>query len=78
MLALDAILQGNRVNAVGAGGVVTIILNVVVDDGPGFLAQHSEAAPIGGAAQPEGVADVIAFFASERASFLVGSAVKAA
>ncbi|MGY6564630.1 MAG: SDR family NAD(P)-dependent oxidoreductase [Halomonadaceae bacterium] len=76
-LALEAIEHGIRVNAVGVGDVVTNILNDVMEDGPGFLAQHGEGAPIGRAAQPEEIAEVVAFLASERASFMVGSVVMA-
>ena len=76
-LALEVIEHGIRVNAIGVGDVVTNILNGVVDDGPGFLAQHGEAAPIGRAAQPEEIAEVVAFVASDRASFMVGSIVMA-
>lgn len=76
-LALEAIEHGIRVNAIGVGDVVTNILNEVVDDGPGFLAQHGEGAPIGRAAQPEEIAEIVAFLASERASFMVGSVVMA-
>jgi NAD(P)-dependent dehydrogenase (short-subunit alcohol dehydrogenase family) len=76
-LALEVIEHGIRVNAIGVGDVVTNILNDVVDDGPGFLARHGEAAPIGRAAQPEEIAEVVAFLASDRASFIVGSVVMA-
>ncbi|WP_421684107.1 SDR family oxidoreductase [Stutzerimonas urumqiensis] len=76
-LALEAIPHGIRVNAVGVGDVVTNILNEVVEDGPAFLAQHGQAAPIGRAARPEEIAEVVAFLASERASFMVGSVVMA-
>lgn len=76
-LALEVIEHGIRVNAVGVGDVVTNILNDVMEDGPGFLAQHGEGAPIGRAAQPEEIAEVVAFLASERASFMVGSVVMA-
>jgi NAD(P)-dependent dehydrogenase (short-subunit alcohol dehydrogenase family) len=76
-LALEAIEYGIRVNAIGVGDVITNILNDVVEDGPGFLAQHGEAAPIGRAAQPEEIAEVVAFLASDRASFIVGSVVMA-
>lgn len=76
-LALEVIEHGIRVNAVGVGDVVTNILNDVVEDGPGFLAQHGEAAPIGRAARPEEIAEVVAFLASERASFIVGSVLMA-
>ena len=76
-LALEAIEHGIRVNAIGVGDVVTNILNDVVEDGPGFLAQHGENAPIGRAAQPEKIAEIVAFLASDRASFMVGSVVMA-
>ena len=76
-LALEVIGHGIRVNAVGVGDVVTNILNNVVDDGPAFLAQHGEAAPIGRAAQPEEIAELVAFISSDRASFMVGSVVMA-
>lgn len=76
-LALEAIEHGIRVNAIGVGDVVTNILNEVIEDGPGFLAQHGEAAPIGRAARPEEIAEVVAFLASDRASFIVGSVVMA-
>lgn len=76
-LALEVIEHGIRVNAIGVGDVVTNILNEVMEDGPGFLAKHGEGAPIGRAAQPEEIAEVAAFLASERASFMVGSVVMA-
>ncbi len=76
-LALEVIGHGIRVNAVGVGDVVTNILNNVVNDGPAFLAQHGEAAPIGRAAQPEEIAELVAFISSDRASFMVGSVVMA-
>lgn len=76
-LALEVIDQGIRVNAVGSGDVVTNILNEVVEDGPAFLARHGQAAPIGRAARPEEIAEVVAFLASDRASFMVGSVVMA-
>lgn len=66
-----------QLNAVGSGDVVTNILNDVVDDGPGFLAQHGEKTPIKRAAQPEEIAEVVAFLASERASYILGAVVMA-
>ncbi|MDH0746827.1 SDR family oxidoreductase [Pseudomonas sp. GD03842] len=76
-LALEAIDHGIRVNAVGSGDVVTNILNDVVEDGPDFLARHGEKTPIKRAAQPEEIAEVVAFLASDRASYIVGSVVMA-
>ena len=64
-------------NAIGAGDVITNLLNDIMDDGPGFLREHGKGAPIGRAAQPEEIAEIIAFLASDRASFFVGSVVMA-
>ncbi len=76
-LALEAIEHGIRVNAIGTGDVVTNILNDVVADGRAFLVEHGQNAPIGRAAQPEEIAEIVAFLASDRASFIVGSVVMA-
>jgi NAD(P)-dependent dehydrogenase (short-subunit alcohol dehydrogenase family) len=46
-------------------------------NGRDFLAEHGKNAPIGRAAQPEEIAEVVAFLASDKASFLVGSVVMA-
>jgi NAD(P)-dependent dehydrogenase (short-subunit alcohol dehydrogenase family) len=76
-LALEAIDHGIRVNAVGSGDVVTNILNDVVDDGAAFLARHGATTPIKRAAQPEEIAEIVAFLASARASYIVGAVVMA-
>ncbi|MDQ1081603.1 SDR family NAD(P)-dependent oxidoreductase [Pseudoroseomonas cervicalis] len=77
VLALEGIGHGIRVNAVGSGDVVTNILNTVREDGRDFLAEHGRNAPIRRAAEPEEIAEVIAFLASERASYMVGSVTMA-
>ena len=76
-LALEAIEHGVRVNAVGAGDVVTNLLNSFRDDGREFLAKHGKNAPIKRAGEPEEIAEVVAFLASEKASFIVGAVVMA-
>jgi NAD(P)-dependent dehydrogenase (short-subunit alcohol dehydrogenase family) len=76
-LALEVIEHGIRVNAIGAGDVVTNLLNEVRSDGRQFLAEHGKGAPIGRAAQPEEIAEIVAFLASDRASFIVGAVVMA-
>jgi NAD(P)-dependent dehydrogenase (short-subunit alcohol dehydrogenase family) len=76
-LALEAIEHGIRVNAVGSGDVVTNLLNSFRADGREFLAEHGKLAPIKRAAQPEEIANVVAFLASDKASFIVGSIVMA-
>ena len=77
VLAVESIPYGIRVNAVGAGDVVTNLLNHFMPNGRDFLAQHGKNAPIGRAAQPEEIAEVAAFLASDKASFIVGSIVMA-
>ncbi len=76
-LSLEAIEHGVRVNAVGSGDVVTNITNHIHEDGPKFLAEHGRNAPIRRAAQPNEIAEVIAFLASEKASYIVGAVVMA-
>lgn len=76
-LSLEAIEHGIRVNAVGSGDVVTNIANHIHADGQAFLAEHGKKAPIRRAAQPKEIAEVIAFLASEKASFIVGAVVMA-
>ena len=77
VLAVESIPHGIRVNAVGAGDVVTNLLNHFMPNGRDFLAQHGKNAPIGRAAQPEEIAEVAAFLASDKASFIVGTIVMA-
>ena len=74
--ALEVAGQGIRVDAIGVGDVVTNILNDAFDDGPGFLAstagrRHRPAA------EPMEIAEIVAFLASERASYILGSVVMA-
>ena len=76
-LALEAIEHGIRVNAIGVGDVVTNIWRGQMGDGQAFLADHGRKAPIGRAANPEENAELVAFLASDRASFIVGSVVMA-
>ena len=75
--ALEAIGHGIRVNAIGVGDVVTNLLNHFRDDGREFLAEHGKGAPIGRVADAVEIAEIVAFLASERASFMVGSVVMA-
>lgn len=76
-MALELAEYGVRVNAIGSGDVVTNLLNEFMEDGPGFLREHGKGAPIGRAAEPSEIAEIVAFLASDRASFIVGSVVMA-
>jgi NAD(P)-dependent dehydrogenase (short-subunit alcohol dehydrogenase family) len=57
--------------------VVTNLLNHFMEDGRRFLAEHGKKAPIGRAADPREIAEIVSFLASDRASFIVGSVVMA-
>ena len=56
---------------------MTNLLNHFMEDGPGFLAEHGKAAPIGRAVKAGEIAEIVAFLASDRASFIVGAVVMA-
>lgn len=71
VLSLEAIEYGIRVNAVGSGDVAT---NILPEE---YLRQHGANSPIKRAAEPHELAEVIAFLASPRASYIVGAVVMA-
>jgi 3-oxoacyl-[acyl-carrier protein] reductase len=58
-----------RVNAVGPGLVDTPMTRAMPEDVLGKLVAR---VPVGHAADPEQIADVVAFLASERASYITG------
>lgn len=76
-MSLEAIDYGIRVNAVGSGDAVTNITNHIHEDGRSFLTEHGKNAPIKRAADPREIAEVIAFLASDKASYIVGAVVMA-
>jgi NAD(P)-dependent dehydrogenase (short-subunit alcohol dehydrogenase family) len=62
--------SGVRVNAIAPGPVYT-----PTPSGPGFIAALGETTPMHRASQPEEIAEVIAFLASPRASYITGTTV---
>ncbi|PCG15388.1 MAG: SDR family NAD(P)-dependent oxidoreductase [Sphingomonas sp.] len=74
-LAIDHARDGIRANAVCPGPVDTPILTSGVDAIPGLRAQWEQVVPAGRFAQPEEIAAVAAFLASDDASAVTGAAI---
>jgi NAD(P)-dependent dehydrogenase (short-subunit alcohol dehydrogenase family) len=66
--------RGVRVNAVCPGYTRTPMTQASLDD-PATLATINAGIPLGRVAQPEEIAAVIAFLASDEASYVTGSAI---
>jgi len=77
VLAVEFGARGIRVNAVAPGVVETDILSGIVEDSRATLASYGHVHPLGRVAQPHEIADVIAWLASPRASFVTGALVMA-
>ena len=79
-MALDAARDGVRVNCVAPGTVDTPMLHwaASLDDHPEtVMAEVNAMHPLGRIARPEEIAEVVAFLASERASFITGAVIVA-
>jgi len=74
--ALDLIRHRIRVNAVCPGLIMTG-MTAVLQTRPDTLAQFETGIPIGRAGQPEEIAELVLFLASDAASYMVGALVTA-
>jgi NAD(P)-dependent dehydrogenase (short-subunit alcohol dehydrogenase family) len=77
VLALEHGAQGIRVNAVAPGVVETDILEGIVPDSRATLASYGSAHPLGRVASPHEIAEVVAWAASPRSSFVTGAVLLA-
>jgi NAD(P)-dependent dehydrogenase (short-subunit alcohol dehydrogenase family) len=75
VLAIEGGKRGIRANSVLPGVINTDIMEGVVDNGREMLASFGDAHPIGRIGEPEEVAEVIAFLASDASSFVTGALV---
>ena len=69
--ALEVGYRGIRVNAICPGMIKTDIMGATVDQIPGV----NEKMPLGRVGQPEEVAELAAFLASDRASYITGAII---
>ena len=76
--ALELAARGVRVNAVNPGVVVTNLhrrSGVNEENYAAFLERSKETHPLGRAGEPEEIADLIAFLASEKAGWITGETI---
>ncbi|MBV9282672.1 MAG: SDR family oxidoreductase [Chloroflexi bacterium] len=73
-MALDLAPYGVRVNAVGPG-VIATNMNVDLRGDPARSARLLEQIPLGRFGEADEVAEVVAFLASDRASYMTGAFV---
>ncbi|GAA4283794.1 SDR family oxidoreductase [Brevibacterium daeguense] len=72
-MAVDYGRRGVRVNSVAPGPVATPILRPALDRSTELSETYAQRIPLGRIAEPDEIAEVILFLASERASFINGA-----
>ncbi len=69
--------KGIRVNAIAPGYVITPMTKAMEEVLPELDKVASEATPLGRGAQPEEIANIALFLASDESSFVTGSVIVA-
>lgn len=77
VIALEGGAHSIRANLVAPGVIETDMLDNIRDDSREYLRSFAGAHPLGRIAQPEEIAEVIGFLASQRSSFMTGAVVAA-
>jgi meso-butanediol dehydrogenase/(S,S)-butanediol dehydrogenase/diacetyl reductase len=72
--AIDHAREGIRVNAVCPGPIETALTTFLMDS-PRFMKSYAEVIPMGRIGRAEEVASVVAFLASDDASYITGAAI---
>lgn len=75
VLALEWAPFGVRVNAVGPGYVNTELQQWAIQQGIADLESRTRTTPLGRLAEPDEIAQVVAFLASEQASYITGQTI---
>ena len=75
VLALEWAPFGVRVNAVGPGYVNTELQQWAIQQGIADLESRTRTTPLGRLAEPAEIAQVVAFLASEQASYITGQTI---
>lgn len=73
-MAADYGLQGIRVNAICPGAVETAMTKQILEEGEAAVMESINAVPAGRYAQPEEIANLALFLASDEADFIHGAA----
>lgn len=73
ILAVDYVKSGVRVNAVFPGSINSPLVQTILQD-PALRAEFLARIPMGRAGEPAEIANVIAFLASDEASYVTGAA----